>query len=612
MPLHDSSCAVSVKKYPSTPHLPWSPNVNADDTLLRSSEDFFGKRVIITEKLDGGNCCLAPGGKVFARTHNKEASHWSFGPVKELYRCLRAEYPEIFEEGRYKNAEFYGENMTATHSIAYDRLQSCFYLFAVRNDSEWLPWDEVVSLARKLQLRTVPLVFDGVLKNDDQLRALLETEATLPSRVAEDIIGEGFVIRIAASFSDNPNIFEQNIAKYVRANHIQTSASWRRTCAKAHIKYLLPGDAGEFPMRPPISAQSIQLFVDLDGVLADFDAGVRRICGQSPNDIAVAAMWRAIHSARDFFGSLEWMPGAQALWENSLVHLKPTILSGVPMSDSRWAERQKSAWCARKLGPEVPHIFCASREKSTYSGPYRVLIDDRDRARRPWEAAGGIFILYTTPEQVASELEEVKRQLQTEFKDTENPGEKFAIQEQPVSESNSDDNQTPGPEFERQRCKYKLIILVGLPGSGKSTFGKLLTERLQCERICQDEVGSRRTCENIIGRDVKRTTVVLDRCNVERADRKYWMQLAMVSSKQVAVVLFEPPPDSGLTLANRLIQRRAHPTIKTSNLESARKIVTSFSRKLEVPTVKDDKVDRVFHMTSFDDTDHIIAQLAKH
>lgn len=45
---------------------------------------------VITEKLDGGNCCIAhaaaSGGglAVFARTHKHPATHASFGPVKQL------------------------------------------------------------------------------------------------------------------------------------------------------------------------------------------------------------------------------------------------------------------------------------------------------------------------------------------------------------------------------------------------------------------------------------------------------------------------------------------------------------------------------------------------
>lgn len=55
--------------YPSTPHLPFSPQVNADDVKLSSaaSAHFAGQQVVITEKLDGGNCCLYAGERAQTR-----------------------------------------------------------------------------------------------------------------------------------------------------------------------------------------------------------------------------------------------------------------------------------------------------------------------------------------------------------------------------------------------------------------------------------------------------------------------------------------------------------------------------------------------------------------
>jgi len=61
-----------LERYPSTPHLRFSPQVHADDEVNRFDDDIFcGREIVVTEKLDGGNCCLF-GGKVFARTHKHE------------------------------------------------------------------------------------------------------------------------------------------------------------------------------------------------------------------------------------------------------------------------------------------------------------------------------------------------------------------------------------------------------------------------------------------------------------------------------------------------------------------------------------------------------------
>lgn len=45
-------------KYPRTPHLPWSAGKTDDDIVLLSTEHFEGKKVVVTEKLDGENTTM--------------------------------------------------------------------------------------------------------------------------------------------------------------------------------------------------------------------------------------------------------------------------------------------------------------------------------------------------------------------------------------------------------------------------------------------------------------------------------------------------------------------------------------------------------------------------
>ena len=39
-------------KYPRTPHLPWSSSLTEDD-ISGSDKQFYGKMVVVTEKMDG-------------------------------------------------------------------------------------------------------------------------------------------------------------------------------------------------------------------------------------------------------------------------------------------------------------------------------------------------------------------------------------------------------------------------------------------------------------------------------------------------------------------------------------------------------------------------------
>lgn len=135
-----------------------------------------------------------------------------------------------------------------------------------------------------------------------------------------------------------------------------------------------------------------RLFLDLDGVLADFDRGVEAVTGRRPEALRVPEMWRALSRAPAFFETLHWMHDAERLWRFCAPHA-PTILTGLPLG--AWAPEQKRRWVARMLGAHVPVITCMSRDKPRHAGPGRVLVDDRAAARAGWEAAGGVFVHHT-------------------------------------------------------------------------------------------------------------------------------------------------------------------------------------------------------------------------
>ncbi|WP_425450473.1 hypothetical protein [Virgifigura deserti] len=144
-----------------------------------------------------------------------------------------------------------------------------------------------------------------------------------------------------------------------------------------------------------VKPASMKLFLDLDGVLADFDRGVKAVTGKRPEQLPLKQMWRALAQAPDFYGTLEMMHDAEILWAFCRPY-HPTILTGLPLGN--WAPDQKRRWVARMLGAEVRVITCMSRDKHNFSGPSHVLVDDRASIREPWERAGGIFILHVSAE----------------------------------------------------------------------------------------------------------------------------------------------------------------------------------------------------------------------
>lgn len=225
-------------------------------------------------------------------------------------------------------------------------------------------------------------------------------------------------------------------------------------------------DIEERTPQPEIAGQNLyinqkyKIYCDLDGVLANFDEGVRRLSGgYGPKDLTKKQMWKAISRCEDFYENLPWMDDGKELWA-ALIPLQPDILTGVSMTYSSRA--QKASWCRRELpsviaggkyssldginlvishvdvagtsktrdheivkgsrlekknlcfpeveGPKeiaVNVLTCWSKNKHFESGTNCILIDDRWDMRETWIAKGGIFIHHintATTLQILSDL----------------------------------------------------------------------------------------------------------------------------------------------------------------------------------------------------------------
>jgi hypothetical protein len=211
------------------------------------------------------------------------------------------------------------------------------------------------------------------------------------------------------------------------------------------------GDGDESSTRP-----LYQIYCDLDGVLVDFDAGVRQVLGNGSDGPTVTAdsvhpgvLWGAIARTPHFYRTLPWTADGPTLW-GAIRPLRPHILTGCPQpsSNTNYA-LDKFEWCKRELCVEVRWVHkqgqqrnggraefakpkaqqssstasaakksvldhsvgsgigggaggicqvitCWSSNKHRESRPGRVLIDDRKKLKRDWEASGGIFVHHTS------------------------------------------------------------------------------------------------------------------------------------------------------------------------------------------------------------------------
>lgn len=149
----------------------------------------------------------------------------------------------------------------------------------------------------------------------------------------------------------------------------------------------------------------MQLYVDMDGVLADFDRHHEEVFGVKPCKIADNVDWAKIRAVKDFYLNIPPMPDFDALWDR-IKHHKPIVLTGIPSSVAEAAEN-KRAWARKHLGEHVEVRCCRSKEKSLHAKPGDILIDDWTKYQSLWERVGGLWITHTSAAETAKALDEL-------------------------------------------------------------------------------------------------------------------------------------------------------------------------------------------------------------
>jgi len=169
---------------------------------------------------------------------------------------------------------------------------------------------------------------------------------------------------------------------------------------------------------------TIDVYVDLDGVLCDFVSGVKHMFETVLPTETVdnfetrfedskeyrSKMWSACSNYQQLGNELWYecplMDDAMELWEYLIPH-SPQILSATGDPKYR-AGHQKQRWVAEKLGDEViVNLTRKASEKAQYASRRAILIDDKEKAIKPWRDAGGIGILHTSARDSILQLQDL-------------------------------------------------------------------------------------------------------------------------------------------------------------------------------------------------------------
>jgi hypothetical protein len=147
-----------------------------------------------------------------------------------------------------------------------------------------------------------------------------------------------------------------------------------------------------------------QLYLDCDGVLADFDKGATAVLGLPPKAFTerhgLGRFWQKLAQAPDFYFGLPLLDDAKELFD-AVRHLDPVILTGLPRGN--WAAEQKVRWAAKHF-PGTRIITTLARDKRDHASEGDVLVDDQLRHSARWIEAGGVFIHHRSARQSLIEL----------------------------------------------------------------------------------------------------------------------------------------------------------------------------------------------------------------
>jgi hypothetical protein len=302
----------------------------------------------------------------------------------------------------------------------------------------------------------------------------------------------------------------------------------------------------------------IHVYCDLDGVLVDFDNGVKDLTGRYPKDYSNPGhMWANIEKINDFWTKLKFMSNGKELFDYLISQknkLYTEILTGLP--DGKFkiiSDKDKKKWCQNNLGDIVVNT-CMGRDKYTYCKKNFVLIDDREEYGINWQKKGGIFIHHTDTKNTIEQLENILR------------GKSISIKQKVYDCSFKDKklNILASGKYidilnkiiKGENIMNLVIIMRGVPGCGKTTFCNYIYNSQQEGNVvkcsadhyfntigkydknlittahdyCKDEF--------ITAIKLKTNIIIIDNTNIMKKNFEYYVKMGLEDGREIMFIEF--------------------------------------------------------------------------
>lgn len=164
------------------------------------------------------------------------------------------------------------------------------------------------------------------------------------------------------------------------------------------------------------------IYLDMDGVVADFDAAAHNLIGALPANGSHRWSnedWQKIRSSERWFRDLPKTPYADELVGLSRqfrdqIGWNLLFLTAIPRgNDFPWTFYDKMLWTQTHY-PDIPvHFGPYSTDKQKHCKPGDILVDDRLDNTTEWKAAGGhsIRMIYKDPKPALDEIRSILEEL---------------------------------------------------------------------------------------------------------------------------------------------------------------------------------------------------------
>jgi len=141
-------------------------------------------------------------------------------------------------------------------------------------------------------------------------------------------------------------------------------------------------------------SKELILYLDLDGVLADFSTSFLKLTGKSNLETESYQAAKSQLIGTDFFATIEKFAYTDYLIMRTVeLFGEYRILSAPLIEDADNSRKHKLIWIANNL-PIMPTEVVLTKDKYKYAAPNSILVDDHSYNTKSFSDAGGIGVYF--------------------------------------------------------------------------------------------------------------------------------------------------------------------------------------------------------------------------